>query len=197
MLAKPLYVRWSGGRCVSDGSLQAAPLNTTKTGFVFIKRLQAGGSKQCGGFCACQEQKEALVLLPATREQNAAFCCSLGLVGWWWGGGLRSVPGLGSAGRRRWLGPRPPEEQHSWDGRRRRRPSLLKTTAPALLCNRAWTEIKVGAGGGWGGDRGLRGGGEGGWRLMLAASPQGSQFKENCQESATEAGAHLGSRHQS
>lgn len=81
MLAKPLYVRWSGGRCVSDGSLQAAPLNTTKTGFVFIKRLQAGGSKQCGGFCACQEQKEALVLLPATREQNAAFCCSLGLGG--------------------------------------------------------------------------------------------------------------------
>lgn len=90
-------------------------------------------------------------LLLATREQNTAFCCSLGLGGWGGvgGEGLRSVPGLGSTGMRRaWLRPRPPEEKHSWDGRRRRRPSLLKTTAPALLCNRAWTKIKVGARGG-------------------------------------------------
>lgn len=64
------------------------------------------------------------------------------------------------------------------------------TTAAALLCNRAWMEIKVGAGGG-GGGRGLTERGK--LRLMLAASPQGSEFEKKCQESATEAGTHLGS----
>lgn len=149
MLAKPLYVRWSGERSVTAPqrrrSLQAHSLNMTKTGFVFIKRLPGRRLQNKDVLSACQERQKARtpVLL---QNCNLCFRCGnktqpfVSCLGG--GGGTPERPPPGS--RREAAGLAPAQAYRG----ARSRDGRVETTAPALLRNRAWMEMKAGAGGG-------------------------------------------------